>query len=436
MSFFVNPYPNFTGGGGSGGDGDGGSGTVRWDNVTEKPQTYPPSKHDHNDIYFTKEETQGHMDFVTNLMEQKQGKVATHSDDTPDFLGNKVDNVTIEVADNELKVKSVDGLLIGTAQLNTWLSGTSGNIQNQINNILNTLSAFASGMDYRGKFETYADLNSVSIKKNGDLAVVLSDEDKNDSRTLRIYNESLEYWEFVGAFEFSDEFIALSDTPSSYVGADGQYVRVDETNNQLVFSDIDYSDLKNKPNSTITAIDDAVSKRHEHPNISELNSIGIIEENGEKFITLDGIPYEPKKEPKEVLSAYLNSAITVNANDYIKWNAVKPLSTIPYDPDTGLFTLTPGKSYKVFVSVMGEISNYITIHFARGAEKVKSAPYSVVYGATTVNNRGGSGTLVTTFTIGESSAGLYGILVGEIGGKESVQLFSERTMLYIEEIDV
>lgn len=418
-----------------GGVGGGEAGSVDWANVTNKPQTYPPSEHNHDDRYNTKEDVQGIIDFVTEQMEQERGKVRTFSDDEPDFLKNKVDAVTVGVRGSEVFVKSIDGLNLGVADLNTALEGTEGNIQTQIDDINDLLASVTAGMRFIGKFESFAELNGIVNKSNGDLAVVLTDETRDDTRSMYVYSEDKGMWEFIGAFTFSDEFTALKDTPTSYAGADGKVVKV--AGERLVFDDVDYANLANKPSSTITQIDDAVAKRHEHGNKVTLDRIGIIEQEGEKILTIDGIPYEPKREKKEIFSAYLSSSsITVEANNYIKWDTVKPLSNIPYDPNTGLFKLTPGRSYKVIVSVMGEISSYITVHFARGAEKVRSNPYGTVYGATTVTNRGGSGVLATTFTIGESSAGLYGILVGEIGGKESVRLFNNRTMIMVEEIEI
>lgn len=409
--------------------GGGGGGNVIWP-VPGTPQTFPPSEHNHDERYYRKEEVDGNINHVTEML---QGKVKAKPDDEPDYLQNKVDGTTIAVEGSELKVVGVNGMM-SPAQINTLLAGAIENYQVQIDNLKDLVNALSSGGDLLDRFETYADLMQVSNKTNGDWAIVLNDEMHDDRRSWYVYSGNLDAWLYIGDVDIVDQFIALQDTPGSFVGQDGKVLRVDEANERVVFDVVRWSEIAERPSSTITQIDDAVSKRHDHSNKPALDRIGIIEQDGEKILTIDGIPYKPKKEKKGILSAYLGSTITVEENSYIKWNSIKPLSTIPYDSNTGLFTLTPGKSYKVIVSVMGAISNYITIHFARGTEKVKSAPHSVVYGATTVNNRGGSGVLVTTFTIGETSEGKYGILVGEIGGASSVDLFGSRTMLYIEEI--
>ena len=417
-------------GGGSGGEFDG---TVDWTNVTNKPEFYPPSEHTHDDRYNTKEDTQAALDYVKEQMQAEHGKVMAHATDEPDYLTNKVDNVTAVVEGNEVKVKSIDGLNIGVASLNSWLSGTDDNIQAQIDGINDSLMALTAGMRYMGKSETYADMQAITTMEGGDLAVVLADENKGGGRSMYVYRDDLGTWDWIGEFTFSDEFIALKDTPSSYTGADGKVVKV--VGERLVFDDVDYGSLKNRPSSTITDIDDAVVKRHEHSNADSLSKLGV-NERGE--LTINGVVYAPKiePEPKEILSTYLSNTITVAEGNFIPFNAVKPLSSIPYDTETGIFTLTPGKSYRVTVTLMGDISKYITIYFTRQSTKVRSHPYAAIYGATSdIKARGSSGVLDATFTISESSDGKYGILLGDAGtGFTTVELFGNRGSLIIQEI--
>src|SRR5690625_2661925 len=271
-------------GGEAGGGGGGEAGSVEWANVMNKPQTYPPSEHNHDDRYNTKEDVQGIIDFVTEQMQSEQGKVMTHADDEPAYLDSKVDNVTAVVEGSELKVKSIDGLTIGVASINSWLSGTEDNIQTQIDSINDSLVALSSGMRYMGKFETYADLQAIATMEGGDLAVVLTDETRGSGRSMYVYRDDLGVWDFIGEFTFSDEFIALKDTPSSYADADGKVVKV--AGNRLVFGEVDYANLTNKPSSTITDIDDAVAKSHEHNNAEDFEKLGV-NESGELMINGD-----------------------------------------------------------------------------------------------------------------------------------------------------
>src|SRR5690625_2645986 len=266
---------------GGGGDFDG---TVDWEHITNKPETFPSHAHDHDDRYNTKEDVQDIIDFTRNQMKAEHGKVMAHVGDEPAYLDSKVDNVTAVVEGNELKVKSIDGLTIGVASINTWLSGTNGNIQTQIDDINDSLVALTSGMRYIGKFETKTDLQAIATMEGGDLAVVLADETRGSGRSMYVYRDDLGVWDFIGEFTFSDEFIALKDTPSSYADADGKVVKV--AGNRLVFGEVDYANLTNKPSSTITDIDDAVAKSHEHNNAEDFEKLGV-NESGELMINGD-----------------------------------------------------------------------------------------------------------------------------------------------------
>src|SRR5690625_4771203 len=248
-----------------GGDFDG---TVDWESITNKPSSFPPAEHNHDDRYNTKEDVQDIIDFTRDQMKAEQGKVMAHAGDEPAYLDSKVDNVTAVIESNELKVKSIDGLTIGVASINSWLSGTEDNIQTQIDGLGDDLAAVTAGMRFRGKLETYAELQGVTNMENGDLFVVLADENKDGGRSMYVYVDDKGVWEFIGAFTFKDDFLALKDTPTSYAGADGKVVKV--AGERLVFDDVDYADITNKPSSTITQIDDAVTKRHEHNNADSL----------------------------------------------------------------------------------------------------------------------------------------------------------------------
>lgn len=365
-------------GGTGGGDGEF-DGTISWDNVTGKPDLFAPSPHDHDerysqiehnhdDRYNTKEQVASEIEFVRQQMTAGQGRVATSITDVPDYLETKVDNTTISVVGTELVVKGIDGLTVGAADISTWLAGTTNNVQTQIDGINDSLAAMTSGMEYIGKLETYADLQAVTNKENGDLAVVLADESHGGGRSMYVYRDDLGVWEFIGEFTFSDEFTALKDTPTSYAGADGKVVKV--ASERLVFSDVDYGDLANKPESTITQIDDAVSKRHEHingdlldtynqtnadlqtavsqshthSNKSAIDRIGI---NASGQLTIDGVPYVPAGEPKGYLYARASSG-SIATNGTWRWNRTSSRGITLRD--NGVFVLEEGKTYQITVS--------------------------------------------------------------------------------------
>ena len=353
--------------GGGGGEAD----SVEWNNVMNKPQTYPPSEHDHDDRYNTKEDVQDIIDFTRDQMKAEQGKIMAHAGDEPAYLDSKVDNVTAVIEGNELKVKSIDGLTIGVASLNSWLSGTDGNIQAQIDSINDSLVALSAGMRYMGKFETYSDLQAVSSMEGGDLSVVLADETRGGGRSMYVYRDDLGVWDFIGEFMFSDEFTALKDTPTSYAGADGKFVKV--ASNRLVFGEVDYEDITNKPSSTITQIDDAVAKRHEHTNAEDLAKLGV-NESGE--LTINGVVYAPKssQQPKQYLYARrTESEQPLTAGTTCIFNRKYSGEGIAYDVNSGVFTLEAGKTYRVFVTASINTEGYVILRLVTAGNNAVTA---------------------------------------------------------------
>lgn len=205
-----------------------------------------------------------------------------------------VDNTTIIKEDNMLKAVNIKGLEVPTSQINEYLTGTDSNIQQQINNLGLSLNNMVSGVEYIGRFETYAEILTIGNSINGDMAVVLTDETKEGARTLYIYSSDLAMWQFVGAFnigggsQFSDNFLELLDTPDNYIGASGKNVSVNVAGTGLEFTDTDYNNIINKPMSTTIAIDNAVTNSHTHANKSDLDRLGI---NMSDRLTIDGVDY-------------------------------------------------------------------------------------------------------------------------------------------------
>ena len=321
---------------------------VAWEYVTDKPTMFPPSEHNHDERYYTKTEIDG-----------------------PGFMSNRIDNVTIELAGRELKVRSMDGLVIGVAQINEWLAGTSGNIQTQIDGINDSLSALTSGMKYLGKIERYADLQTVGNKENGNLVVVLADESRSGGRSMYVYSDEKGSWEFIGEFTFTDAFLALKDTPTSYAGADGKVVKV--AGERLVFDDVDYADLTNKPASTITQIDSAVEQAHVHANKQSLDKLGV-NESGE--LTINGVVYTPKstQQPKQRLYARrTGTEQPLTTGTTCVFNTKYVGEGIPYDTDSGVFTLEAGKTYRVFVTASINTEGFVLLRLVTASNNAVTA---------------------------------------------------------------
>lgn len=317
-----------TGSGGGGGDFDG---TIPWSSVTDKPQTYPPTEHDHDNRYYRKDEI-----------------------DSPEFLVSRVDRETVDIEQGELKAKKLVGLQPDVQQLNTWLNGTEKNLQVQIDDLKLTLAALSAGMRYRGKFETHAELQGINNKDGGDLAVVLADESRGGVRSMYVYNEILGMWDFIGAFEFSDAFTALTDTPNGY--DDGKVLRSGAVG--LFYDVVRWAEIANKPSSTITQIDDAVAKRHEHPDLGSLNRIGI---DGQGRMTIDGVPYIPTVKKQRLYARRTGAEQALEAGTTCIFNT-KHDGDIPYNTTTGIFTLEAGKTYRVFVTASFKTTGFVILH--------------------------------------------------------------------------
>lgn len=357
-----------TGSGGNGGEFDG---TIPWDNVTDKPGAYPPRDHNHDERYYTRVEI-----------------------DAPEFLADRVDNITVELEGRELKVRSIEGLVIGVVNINEWLAGTSGNIQTQIDGINDSLVAMTSGMRYIGKQETYEDLTNITTMANGDLAVVLSDETRTGGRSMYVYSDIYGMWEFIGEFTFTDEFLALSDTPSSYAGADGKVVKV--AGERLVFDDVEYGDLSNKPDSTITEIDDAVKKRHTHGNKTTLDGVsetdrGVLTYKGEEYVRKSELEAyaQEEKDYLFVTRAASSQNLDVEGTSLLFNNVNSSRGGISYDITSGIFTLTPGKAYRITVNgtfFLPGIPKTISLAVRDHASGTNIRPVGIIYANNTASN--------------------------------------------------
>src|SRR5690625_7620813 len=66
---------------GGGGDFDG---TVDWENITNKPTTFPSAEHDHDERYNTKEDDQDNIDYTRNQTKGEQAKIRDTRGDKPD----------------------------------------------------------------------------------------------------------------------------------------------------------------------------------------------------------------------------------------------------------------------------------------------------------------------------------------------------------------
>lgn len=373
-----------------------------------------------------------------------QGLVQVNDSDTPGYLIEKIDGVTVHIDGDKMIIKSVDGLEIGITEINTWLSGTSGNIQSQINEIQSILSTLSTGMEFLGKVETHADMTGIGSPDNGDLVVVLTDETKDNGRTLYIYSDTLGTWVFIGEFEFSDKFISLKDTPNTYTGQDGKVLKVDGINEQLVFDTVKWSDVEGKPdvlaidienaanNSHIhtnkddidrlsisdgkVAVDGVVPETHTHANKSDLDKIGT---NTYGNLTVNGVEYRPYVE-KQWLNARNTVNKTIGRGYVFTFDEVQ--GNIEYS--NGLFLLRKDKVYQITFTYHLLTSSVVRVHLINHGTDTMLAgsTWSQVFSATYAAKKPGlpilnqiiaptTDTWVkirTNRTLGDTGATLYG----------------------------
>src|SRR5699024_324897 len=318
----------------------GGGGPISWNDVTGKPTLFPPTEHNHDDRYNTKEQVSAEIDFVRQQMTDGQGRVSANASDEPGYLESKVDNTTVKIEGTELVVKGIDGLTVGAADISAWLAGTSDNVQTQIDDINDSLVALTSGMHYRGRLETFAELQGIGNLNNGDLAVVIADETREGSRSMYVYNEANGIWEFIGAFTFSDRFTSLSDIPESLDGQDEKSVVARSGRGKL--ENVKNVDLDDKPESTITQIDDAVAKRHEHSNKESLDK-KTVNNDGDLVVDEKVIELKPPELPEKEF-VYANARSEAYSSGTL-WKWHHRTGNISFDTNGGIL-LKAGKSYK------------------------------------------------------------------------------------------
>lgn len=354
------------------------------------------------------------LDGITGMVK------ASAADATPSFLDGKVDGLTVTVESDKLVVKDIDGLTIGIADLNAFLSGTDGNIQNQLDSLSDIIIGIAGGMTWLGKVETYADLASVSTMQNGSVILVLADESRAGGRSLYVYSESLGAWDFIGEFTFSDRFIALQDTPGNYTGHDGKVVKVDETNEQVVFGDVTWSEVQDKPTSTVSDIDLAVTQRHTHDNKSVLDKFG---ENAEGDPTFDGAVMggggtQPATERQYLNVSRSTNQTNVRSNDPILFNDTHAVRGITYNQINGQFTLEAGKAYDITVSLkLGDFVSWAPFEIYNASFGYSMFPKTQLIAASRSSNYGTSGVL--SLIIAPMETAQFCVRFGTLGTNEN-----------------
>ncbi|EPY2277906.1 hypothetical protein ACXAT3_002658 [Clostridium sporogenes] len=193
----------------------------------------------------------------SDLNNKKDELVKLNSSDTADYLENKIDNNSVQIKNNKLIAKSLDGLEVTIAELN-MLKGIKDNIQKM-------MDLTQKGMQFRGFVNTYEELLQTSNAKTGYTSIVRADENSESKQMFYIYDGS--NWQ--PTYEVSSKNMGRDFTiePLNLMV---------ETKGVLSENQIDKSiarkiDIKNKLDKIVSATQD---------NIVILNKDGTIKDSG------------------------------------------------------------------------------------------------------------------------------------------------------------
>lgn len=196
----------------------------------------------------------------TKITNKKDELVKLNSSDTADYLENKIDNNSIQIKNNKLIAKSLDGLEVTVAELN-MLKGIKDNIQKMID-------LTQKGMQFRGFVNTYEELTQIPNTEAGYTAIVRTDEKSENKKMFYIYD----------GLKWQPTYEVSSDNMGRDFTIEPLNLMV-ETKGILPENQIDENiarriDIKNKLDKVASANQD---------NIAILNSDGTIKDSGNKI---------------------------------------------------------------------------------------------------------------------------------------------------------
>ncbi|BAO04864.1 Hep/Hag repeat protein [Clostridium botulinum B str. Osaka05] len=218
----------------------------------------------------------------TEIINKKDELVKLNSTDTADYLENKIDNNSIQIKNNKLIVKSLDGLEVTVAELN-MLKGIKDNIQKM-------MDLTQKGMQFRGFVNTYEELTQIPDVEAGYTAIVRMDEKSENKKMFYIYD----------GLKWQPTYEVSSDNMGRDFTIEPLNLMV-ETKGILPDNKIDENiarkiDINNKLDKVTSATQD---------NIAILNSDGTIKDGGNKLNNYAKINHAHKDLTEEIeLKAY------------------------------------------------------------------------------------------------------------------------------------
>ncbi|HCL4447057.1 TPA: hypothetical protein N2D16_002661 [Clostridium botulinum] len=196
----------------------------------------------------------------SDLNNKKDELVKLNSSDIADYLETKIDNNSIQIKNNKLIAKSLNGLEVTVAELN-MLKGIKDNIQKMID-------LTQKGMQFRGFVNTYEELTQIPDAEAGYTAIVRADEQSENKKMFYIYD----------GLKWQPTYEVSSDNMGRDFTIEPLNLMV-ETKGILPENQIDVNiarkyDIKNKLDKVVSANQD---------NIAILNSDGSLKDGGNKL---------------------------------------------------------------------------------------------------------------------------------------------------------
>lgn len=155
------------------------------------------------------------------------------SDSTGKYLNDLLDGSTIQNISGKLVAKTLDGLNVTIAELNT--------LQGMDTNVKALFDSLTTGIKYTGTVPTKANLNSIVGMTSGDLKIVLADETHGNKRNTYIYSGTV--WEYI--CESSVEIRDFTIDPIKLNGADKEVTGILDQSHMNLTGIARTSDLAN-----------------------------------------------------------------------------------------------------------------------------------------------------------------------------------------------
>ncbi|NRU52593.1 beta strand repeat-containing protein [Clostridium beijerinckii] len=277
----------------------------------------------------------------------------TASSTSSDYLSNLIDNTTIQIANNKIVAKTLDGLNVTLSELNN-ISGLNENIMTKFSN-------FANGgvQVYNGVFSSYANLLAFNFSTltSGKTYLMYVSSDENHSNNGTTYmcnnttNNSTQLPYYCGLSSATQRDLTVNKVslttevknilPQANMDLTG-IAKTTDLNAYMKTSDytgtgttsVNVAKALQGMASTISQVDNSVNLSHSHPNKSYIDKLG---EDANGKPTYNGSPigsstinsdtmlmsvYDPNKDGSVSMSDKLSSELTAsNGTVYYKNNS-------------------------------------------------------------------------------------------------------------------